>query len=135
LLLTLLGCGSDGGPPRGTVTGTVTIDGQPLDVGSITFIPTGETKGPVAGGEIKDGVYMIANSVCVGTNRVEIRGRKKTGRTIRPIPPAPPDMVIDELVDATPARFNTESILTATINPGTNEVDFPLKADARAASN
>lgn len=129
-LLVVLGCGGQDGPPRATVTGTVTVDGVPLHEGSISFIPTGGTLGPVAGGIIKDGAYQIDDSVCVGTNRVEIRGRRKTGRKIAPVPPAPPDQMIEETVDATPAKFNSESTLQETIAPGTNSLDFNLRVES-----
>jgi hypothetical protein len=55
LLLPLtVGCG--GG--KGTVSGTVTLDGQPLPVGNIAFIPS---QGPGASGRIEDGKYSVAN--------------------------------------------------------------------------
>ncbi|GAB4154322.1 MAG: hypothetical protein Tsb009_30930 [Planctomycetaceae bacterium] len=57
------------------MTGAVWVDGQPLKEGSITFIPTGETKGPKVSAKIKDGFYELPkeSGPVVGTVRVEIR--------------------------------------------------------------
>jgi hypothetical protein len=49
-----VGCGKG----KGTVSGTVTLDGQPLPAGNITFIPS---KGQGAGGTIQDGKYSVAD--------------------------------------------------------------------------
>lgn len=51
LISATLGCGG-----KGTVKGTVTIDGSPLPAGRIAFIPS---KGVAASGEIKDGQYTV----------------------------------------------------------------------------
>ena len=45
------GCG---GPPRAKVSGTVTLDGQPVESGTISFYPTANS-GPTAGGGIENG--------------------------------------------------------------------------------
>jgi len=60
----------------------VTLDGQPVETGSIAFRPKGQTKGPSAGGTIQDGAYSIdrAQGPVVGTMRVEINATRKTGR-------------------------------------------------------
>lgn len=52
LLPLAAGCG--GG--KGSVSGTVTLDGQPLPVGNITFLPS---NGPGATGPIEDGKYSV----------------------------------------------------------------------------
>ncbi len=52
LLSLATGCG--GG--KGTVSGTVTLDGQPLPAGNIVFYPS---KGPGVSGVIQDGTYSV----------------------------------------------------------------------------
>lgn len=59
-----VGCGKG----KGTVSGTVTLDGQPLPAGTINFLPS---KGPGAGGSIEDGKYSVAN-VPAGTMTVTV---------------------------------------------------------------
>jgi len=49
-----VGCGKG----KGKVSGTVTLDGQPLPAGTINFLPS---KGTGAGGSIEDGKYSIDN--------------------------------------------------------------------------
>lgn len=51
----LVGCG---GKPVGTVTGTVTFQGQPIEQGLITFSPAG-AEGSAAGGTISNGKYSV----------------------------------------------------------------------------
>ncbi len=63
LLLPLaVGCGSR----KGTVSGTVTLDGQPLAVGTIAFIPS---QGPGASAPIEDGKYSVER---VPTGKVSV---------------------------------------------------------------
>jgi hypothetical protein len=51
----ILGCG---GNSTGTVTGTVTFEGQPIEQGQITFSPAG-TEGSTAGDKIANGKYTV----------------------------------------------------------------------------
>jgi hypothetical protein len=116
----VLGCGENN---RAEVEGTVTLDGKPFAEGHITFIPTGDTKGPVAGATILEGQYRVpsAKGVQIGTNRVEIRGVRATGRKI----PFGPGM-IDEFVEAIPPKYNEKSELQIKTQAGTNRADFDL---------
>lgn len=63
MLVTSGGCGSsDKGPPRYTVSGTVSFEGKPVPKGFITFLPDTSkgNKGPGGGAEIKAGSYRTA---------------------------------------------------------------------------
>ncbi len=51
------GCGGPTGPARFPVSGNVVREGQPVDDGTIQFIPTGG--GPAASTKIKDGLYQF----------------------------------------------------------------------------
>ena len=57
LISTVFGCGDDVGYPHATVTGQITIDGEPVPKGYVTISPTGSGQGPVTGGKISDGAY------------------------------------------------------------------------------
>ncbi len=134
LALAPISCGgSAGGPQRGAVRGKVSLDGEPVESGSITFFPTGDTQGPVSGGQIDNGSYSIAggNGPVVGRNRVEIRWPRNTGNTIT----LPADglgsgeMTQQERVEAIPAKYNANSTLIHQVKPGKNTIDFELKSD------
>src|SRR5262249_52407817 len=68
----LLVAGLKSGP---TVTGFVSLDGEPLVQGSLRFVPIGGT-GPVAGAEIREGKYRIDKDLTAAKYRVEIRGSR-----------------------------------------------------------
>jgi hypothetical protein len=125
-LFCVLGC-ADSGPPTAEVSGTVRLDGRLVDEGSIQFIPVEETKGPSAGDIIRDGQYHIPREkgVTVGTNRVELRAFKTTGRKIQD-PTAPPGVKTEARVQAFPPEFNDRSTLVRVIRAGSNEIDFDV---------
>ena len=79
ILVTFAGCG--GGPDieLAQVSGTVQLDGKPIQSGTISFIPL-DLAGPTAGAQIIDGAYFIGgeNGVYIGECRVEISAMKKT---------------------------------------------------------
>ena len=131
-LLLAAGCGGGEDWQSAEVTGTVTLDGRPIPEGHITFLPSGDTRGPSATTTITDGRYaMIEGGPVVGTHRVEIRTPVKTGRKIPDLRPEnrmkPDRPMIDEVVEAIPVTYNTKSTLTVEIRPGKNEMSFDLK--------
>jgi hypothetical protein len=67
-LLVLSGCSGSTGT---TVTGSVTVNGEPLKAGAITFMPVQTKGGQSAGGEIVNGKYTARN-VTPGQERVTV---------------------------------------------------------------
>lgn len=123
-LLTTLALGCSNGPRRAPVSGIVRVDGKPLERGVINFVPSNGTTGPGAGGEIANGEFYLdeLQGPVVGTNRVEIRGFRKTGRKI-----APMGSPMDEEIQVVPEQYNARSTLTCEIkHGGNNEVNFEL---------
>ena len=120
-LLAILGCGDGSG--RMSVKGKVTLDDQPVEAGSIVFLPSGE--GTKAAAAIEKGEYAIAadEGLKPGTYRVEVSWFKPTGRKMES---ADPGIMIDETREAVPAKYNANSTLTAEITAGANVKDFPL---------
>jgi hypothetical protein len=126
----LLACGCGGSrADRGAVGGAVTLDGKPVERGSILFTPIEGTHGAVAGGEIQNGHYQLPARIgpAVGRNRVEIRAMRKTGKMVPKAFGRPGEMV-PEQVEAIPPRFNTASTLTAEIKPGDNTAGFDVSS-------
>lgn len=130
LAIALLGCGgSDKGPRRVAVEGEVTFHGQPIERGSILFVPTGETRGPRTGGVIEAGRYRLPRDrgPVIGELRVEIRAERKLPYDIteptesvqhigEPLPPG--DI---------PPEYNDRSVLSVeTKAEGDNTFDFHL---------
>ena len=127
VLLALVGCGN----PRASVEGTVSLDGVPVDFGTIAFVPLETTQSPSAGGMVIKGAYKIdaERGPLPGTFRVEISGQKKTGekKRARDIPDFPPsDEFVELTVELLPEKFNKQSTLRATIKPGRNAINFDL---------
>ncbi|MBN2293332.1 MAG: hypothetical protein JXM70_12960 [Pirellulales bacterium] len=127
----IVGCGGSGsGPQREAVHGRVTLDGKNVMQGSIVFTPCGQTKGMVTGGTIQDGRYKLSADAgaVVGTNRVEIRSVKKTGRMV-PAPMGNPGEMVEESGEGIPPQYNSQSKLQVEIKSGEdNEHNFDLKS-------
>ena len=68
----LSGCSRGPGYPTATITGKVTIAGQPVPKGYITFSPLGQ--GPVTGAPIADGQYRLEN-LPAGKHRVTFQAQ------------------------------------------------------------
>ena len=117
LSLTLTGC-SDNGLVK--VAGEVTVDGSPLDCGTISFYS--ESGGPTAGTVITAGKY--STNVSRGRKRVEILGYK----TVRQTPVAGPGSpMIDIHEQILPQRYNTTTELACEVTASGTTQNFALK--------
>lgn len=132
VLVALAATGCNRGPGLLRIYGTVTVDGQPVEKGTIEFIPIEGTHGPSTGGSITDGKYDVAARLGPlegGTYQVQITGMRKTGKTTANIfqPGGPPLELEDNFI---PAKYNRESTLKATITAETAKdgLDFHLKS-------
>jgi hypothetical protein len=126
VLLSLSMISGCGGPQnRAEVRGTVRVNGQPLDHGSITFRPADGNDGPTAGAGIVDGQYRVdrAKGVAVGKNQVVIQCTVKTGRQIS----GGRGMTQEQKIEVIPPRYNRASELVCDVKPGPNQLDFDLQ--------
>jgi len=119
VFLALAGCG-DGGPKIVPVSGTVTIDGQPLAYGHVQVIPDGWR--PASGRIGGDGHFTltttVANDGCaVGTHPVAVLA----GESLTP----------DTMKWHAPQKYADAktSGLTVTITGPTNDLKIELKSD------
>ena len=120
LLSTLVGCG---GSSRGPVSGTVMLDGQPLEYGVISFSPVKGNAAPGSGGVVKDGKFEIsaAKGLKPGDYKVNIEVLKKTGRMIQDFPDGP------QRPERIPVQVNEAGQLQATVGAGaSNCFEFSL---------
>ena len=130
-IVTIMGC--QGEHTGEIIEGRVTIQGEPMSEGLITFEPLGTTTGPKISTVIDKGNYSISSSEGIqsGQFRVEVLG----------IPPGVKAMSNGDshlnLSASTrvpyrevASEFNFQSQLLATVERGvTNQFDFDVKLD------
>ena len=122
------------GDRRVAIEGRVTLDGQPVENGTISFLPVEGTQGPSSGAAILGGRYKIPRDKgpFVGTYQVEIQASRKTGKKISAEAilgmPSGSGAQVDETVEAIPARYNRDSTLRREVQSGRNVLDFELSA-------
>lgn len=122
------GCGSKDPLNRRAISGTVTLDGQPLKQGSIAFQPL-QQGGVGSGGLISDGKYTIpaGKGLPQGKYRVTVNAGGETAAKLGPDGmPGDAGAAPKELV---PAIYNTASTLTAEVSDTrSQQFDFQLKS-------
>jgi len=121
-LCAALAAGCDGSG-LADVSGTVTVDGAPVEEGSITFVPA-DGQGQTAGGPIKDGKYSVRASP--GRMKVSISAPKAIGKKKLYNTPNSPEGTIWK--EGLPARYNEQTELTLDVKPGRNAKDWELTA-------
>lgn len=117
-----LGC-SNG--PRSAVSGTVYYDGAKVTHGAVVFVAPNDVEADRATAKIIDGHYHLDSyhGPKPGKYRIEIYWQKKSGNKV----PGEGDRPRNEIVSAIPAKYNTESELTAEVHPGSNTLNYDLK--------
>jgi len=124
-LLFISGCGGEVGIIKHPLNGNVSLDGNPLERGTIFFDPLPGMKCDPATGVILNGAYKVELSV--GEYLVKINGSKKTGNKMQKAM-APKGEMIDEEVEAVPAAYNSKSNLKQSVVVGNNKGDFAVKS-------
>lgn len=122
----LPGCGSGNTPERATIQGQVTFDGEPVESGSIQFVPEPGVVGKPVATQISQGKYELPadKGPAVGKNKVIIQAMKKTGKQVKDIM----GEMVEQQKEFIPSIYNEESELFVEIKPGSNTEDFSLKA-------
>ena len=127
-VLALAGCGSSD-LPLASVSGRVTLDGQPLPKAFVEFQPIAEGS-PSYGITDEEGRYELRFSrrhagVLAGQHKVRVRtARTQTDEQGNEIP----------IPEKIPPRYNAETELTATIDDSTDEVNLDLTGARQTAS-
>ncbi|TWT32817.1 hypothetical protein [Blastopirellula retiformator] len=113
LAIFLIGCGK---PAPNIVSGSVTMNGTPVEQGEIMFLPT-DGKGVVAAGPIVNGSFSMECQP--GDKSVKITATKEQGIAPDGLP---------NYVSYIPAKYNTQTTLNAKVADGNNdEFNFDLK--------
>ena len=119
LCAAITGCG-DG---KGSVSGTVNFDGQPVPEGSLTFIKDdGKTR---EGAAIKDGKFQT--SIPPGKYKVEVNAQKVAG-TRKQKGFDGKEEVIELREEMIPEWYNTKTELVEEIKPGNHTMNLDLKS-------
>lgn len=144
LALAAAGCGDDGKPPMGSVTGTVTYKGEPLTPGSVIFSPvnaTEEQPGQPATGQLaSDGSYRLTtfddgDGAIVGEHIVTVQASEtvttKKATNVEGIRVEQPDgsLAFVGSKSRIPARFSkpAETPLRFTVKEGSNTFDITIE--------
>ena len=131
LLAGIAGCGDT--KTIAAISGSVSLDGSPLDNGAISFYPVAggsEMATQSAGATIgPDGRYQT--EIAPGRYRVEITSSKVIGqrKVYEDMADSPMEDILEEVV---PAWYNTKSNLTQDIALETATVDFALTSERPA---
>lgn len=131
VLLTLAaftGCGPNDG--LNEVSGTVTLDGEPIASGYISMGPMAGQRGTAVGGEILNGKYKLRASA--GEMVVSIRSQQKVNIDGDQTADEAAHGVTERQVELVPERYNRQSELKCTVSEGKNLRDFVLTTDAEA---
>ncbi len=140
LLVALLGCG-ESGPAMGTVSGRVTFEGEPVPVGTVRFWP--QSGRPATGDLDEQGRFELTtfesgDGALVGSHTVTIDAHVVEGAAPKMdsleqemevfSDPSTPRVRAQRIRWLVPERYSTPkgSQLTATVEPGENQIDFPL---------
>ena len=127
--LAAAGCAGSDGPKTYPISGTVTLDGKPVETGEILFRSDGAAAATFAG-KIAAGKYAL--SATAGKKRVEITSTQivpgkqgqRGGTPGDPISDTNTAHVYEEII---PAAYNQKSTLTADVPKGPHQINFALQ--------
>ncbi len=116
-----------------SIRGSVTVDGKPLEDGTIRFVPTGVTLGPKTTFEIHAGAFQAdaEHGPSVGNHRIEIEYADDQQLAFDD------EQALAELkgkrmkrgaYPILPAIYNTQSRLTATVEAEMQPLEFSLRS-------
>jgi hypothetical protein len=121
-LAAVCGCGGGEEPlPRAAVSGTVTLDGQPLQEGVVRFVPIDNTAGPKTSVIVSQGKFSAdaEQGPIVGKHRIEIESTDDGGYAMDD------EQAIQKLRESgvtridvvrVPPNYNSHSTLTETVS-------------------
>jgi len=118
-IIVAAGCSTD--TKNGTVIGTVTLDGQPLQSGLIRFVPAdGQTA--TADAPITDGKFSA--TMPIGEKKISISSPKVVGK--RKMYETADSPMVDTIQELLPPKYNAQSTLTITVKAGKQDQPYDL---------
>ncbi len=139
LSVVCVGCGK-GGPALGRVSGTVTMDGKPLENALVTFTPAAGGRGST-GTTDASGKYELTfidgKGALVGSHKVTVTTVAKAAAAASEMRSDSPEYAKQgrsadynsaKVTEPIPAKYNKESTLTFDVQSGSNTYDIPLES-------
>jgi hypothetical protein len=124
-LASAIGC--SGSDFESSVSGTVTLDGQPIGPGFLVFAPVGGETNPANGAIQADGTYELKTANTAGLRP----GKYKVSVTVLDQPDVPPGersyVVARSRIPEKYSDLNT-SALEFDVESGSNTIDIPLSS-------
>lgn len=109
---------------KAVVTGTVTVNGEPANVGAVSFFAV-DGRAPTAGSPIVDGRYSA--QVTPGLCSVQVRVSKVVGE--KKLYDTPDSAVRQVWAEVLPPKFNDNTELRLEVKPGKNEQNYDLNTE------
>lgn len=126
IVLAFLG-GCSAGNNRQRVTGVVTVDGAPLELGAINFMPAEGLAASSSGATVRDGKFEIpaSNGLSPGRYKVDVLAYRETGRTRE-------EPQIGEYPELEELKFEETSLEAVVEEDGPNHFEFALTLSSAA---
>lgn len=127
-LSAFVGCGNADSKSGSPVSGTVTLDGAPLDRGSISFSSLDDPNLEASAANIEAGKYHIPadNGLAPGKYRVSISA--PAGGVTSTDPNEAMAQASQPTVERVASRYNAQTELQVTIDAGANSHDFDVQS-------
>lgn len=106
---------------RRPVTGVVTVDGSPLELGAISFIPQEDTVAVSSGATVREGAFELRpdHGLRPGRYTVQVLAYRETGRTVT-------DPHLGEHPELEELRFEESDLEAVVEEDGPNHFEFAL---------
>lgn len=116
------GCGERNAFPTTSISGVVTLDGELINHGIITFVPADSGHGSGGSGPIIDGAYQL-KEVPTGTVGFTFSASQETGKLID----GPGGQKEPERINPVPSRYRTEGVIEEIGDGGQRDFELTSK--------
>jgi len=127
-LLLIVGCGG-ASLNRAEISGKVTLDGNPVSTGLVTFVPKNTEKAVVVSANIVNGEYRLkrAEGPAVGIYSVKVSSVQNTGKKLENA--TMPGLFYEEQAEMIPKPYSgMETPLSTEVKSGKNTADFDIQS-------
>jgi hypothetical protein len=123
VLLVVAAISTSCGPQTSSISGTVTVDGAPLEKGVISYVAA-EGQDPPATAEIAGGKYSVQTTP--GKKKVQLSAPRVIGKRKEYNSPDAPEIEISE--ESLADKYHAQTELTFDAEPGSNSKDWQVES-------